>query len=421
MKDKKDYYLNDFYIHSRDPLLFEEGVKIIAFELENFIQAIEYAIESEFDFTNMYQSIDVLLNLEEKHDKRLFLSQRFLQQLESKKIRRKAFQEEFALMISYLGDIHYRLKNTNKAIDYYQRSIQKMEQFGFMESIPALYNNLGNVWADQNRLVESNAYYQKAIDLFQLLRGKVDNPHASLEIGHLQSYINLGQNLYLLDEYEAAISPLQQALQIAENINDPMNQAIAMHRLGMVESKRHHYEIAEAHYLRAAEIYQSFNHTYGVAEISQNLGALFSAQGEIEASIRAYKNSLESFILLEEDYSQAEIYNNLGALAYEQYRLEEAQDYYLRGLQLIEGQDIPKLEAMLFQGLGGIGMEWQDWETSLFYYQKALNTYQLLEYHAGVAEIYLNLSTLNFEKGEFALCREWAEKGLTYFQERDKP
>lgn len=414
-------YLNEVYLNSNDDDLYEEGLKVILFELQNFIKTIYYAISLEEDFIHVYHIIDTVLDLEEEHEKRLYLANSYLQAINQRTtISRIDFLIEQGVLISFIGDTYYRLNKTQLAIETYQAALKVFEEYNAEESKAMALLNLGSVYADLNQLKVANEYYQQGIQILEQILGQEKYELLTpTEVSLIQSYVNLGQNYYSTREYEVAIHYQEKAIQLAEKVGDSFNKAIALQRLGLIAVKMHNYAAAQQYYLDAAEIYNTYHYTYGIGEINQNLGYLFDEIGETEAAIEAYKQSLEIFIILEDDYKQAEIFNNLASIEYKKVALPEAKFYFERALSIAQTGNNPHLLGLILQGLGSVYLDSQDIQNSISYYDKALSQFQQINAESGIADIYLNFSSLYLKAKQFDLAQNYANQALPYFEKQN--
>ena len=406
-------YINDVYLNSGDEALYEEGLKVVLFELHNFMQTIHFAIEVKEDFIHLFHLVDIVLDIEEEHEKRLFLANLYLKKLD--KLRRISidFKIERAVLISIKGDIYYRLGALQQAIESYQIALKDFILYKAKESEVMVLINLGNVYSDLNQIERGNEYYEKGISLLKTTLDKQEeNTLVKSEVTLIQSYINLGQNYYILRNFDQASDYQRKAIALAEQIGDEYNKAIAFHRLGLVEVKKKHFTTAQEYYLEAAKIYDIYHDTFSIGEINQNLGYIYSEIGKAEKAIEAYKQALEVFIFYEDDVKQAEMYNNLASIAFEGDALKEALSYYKRALNIMVDRENPLLKGMIYQGMGSVYMSDELYMDSQECYQQALSQFKSIEHEDGIADIYLNYSSLYLRLNEYGKVREYASLAL---------
>ncbi|KAK4233637.1 acyl transferase/acyl hydrolase/lysophospholipase [Achaetomium macrosporum] len=190
-------------------------------------------------------------------------------------------------------------------------------------------HSLGVLYADQGRLEEAEAMYQRA------LRGK----EKALGQGHtstLRTVNNLG-NLYVgQGQLEEAEAMYQRALQGFEEAPGPdhMSNLDTVNNLGILYGR---LQEAETMYQRALQGYEKAlgpDHTSTLNTVN-NLGLLYADEGRLEQAEAMYQRALQGKekALGRDHTSTLGTVNNLGFLYADQGRLEEAEAMYQRALQ----------------------------------------------------------------------------------------
>ena len=197
-------YLNDYYFNSNDAVLVEEGLKVVHYEMENFVQTVNFAIAAKEDFTNIFHVIDIVLNLGEEHEKRFHLASGFLSKIRKEEISDSNFHLEYGILTSFYGDICFRLHYFDEAISAYEATLDIFQKYDQSSSIAMIYTNLGSVYSHRNLLEQGNRYYEQGIEIMLENLEVSKDSLVPAEVSLIQTYINLGHNHYLLKNHNVA-------------------------------------------------------------------------------------------------------------------------------------------------------------------------------------------------------------------------
>jgi predicted O-linked N-acetylglucosamine transferase (SPINDLY family) len=190
---------------------------------------------------------------------------------------------------------HYQSGRHDLAIDCLGQALR------LRPAIPEAHNNLGIVLAEQGRLAEAAASFQKAVRL------KPDDALA---------HNNLGNVLRELGSLEEAVGHLQQALRLRPNFAEAHNN------LGIVLAQQG--KLAEA----VASYQEAVHFQPGWADAHSNLGNALQEQGHLAEA----EASLQQALRLKPDLANA--YYNLGIVLAKQRRLEEATAHLQQALRI---------------------------------------------------------------------------------------
>ncbi|MBE9032936.1 CHAT domain-containing protein [filamentous cyanobacterium LEGE 11480] len=141
-------------------------------------------------------------------------------------------------------------------------------------------------------------------------------------------------------QYQAAISPVEAALQIQQQILGDRHPDVAssLNNLALMYAFQGRYEQAEPLYLQALDLRKSLlgNHHPQVATSLNNLAGLYVSQGRYEKAEPMYLQALDlRKSLLGDRHPQVPVsLNNLAGLYLNQGRYEQAEPLYLQALDL---------------------------------------------------------------------------------------
>ncbi|KAG7289879.1 hypothetical protein NEMBOFW57_006256 [Staphylotrichum longicolle] len=239
--------------------------------------------------------------------------------------------------IQMLGALYADQGRLEEAEAMYNRALQGKEKALGRDHTSTLntVNNLGALYADQGRLAEAEAMYNRALQGYEKALGR---DHTST----LNTVNNLG-NLYVgQGRLEEAEAKYQRALQGYEKAlrRDHTSTLNTVNNLGNLYRQQGRLEEAEAMYQRALEGYEKTlgrDHTSTLSTVN-NLGNLYVGQGRLEEAEAMHQRALEGFekALGRDHTSTLNMVNSLGLLYMDQRRLAEAEAMYQRALQGLE-------------------------------------------------------------------------------------
>ncbi|CAF2991378.1 unnamed protein product [Rotaria sp. Silwood2] len=155
-----------------------------------------------------------------------------------------------ALIYSYFGLIHKEKGENNKALSFYNRSIQIFEKYFFhdYQNRAINYGNIGEVYRNMGKYPDSLSYYQKALELQNLFL-PYDHPYRGIIYNDIALvYSQLGDEIN-------ALSYFQQTLQNQEKClpsNHP-HVSITYSNIGQLYQLKGEYPVALSFYQKALE------------------------------------------------------------------------------------------------------------------------------------------------------------------------
>ncbi|KAN0067790.1 TPR-like protein [Elaphomyces granulatus] len=233
-----------------------------------------------------------------------------------------------------LGRLYANQDKLDESEKMYQRALQGYEKAWGPDHMSTLdtVNNLGLLYADQGKLDEAEKMYQRA------LQGK----EKALGAGHtstLHEVNNLGMLYDSQGKLDEAEKMYQRALQGKEKAwgPDDMSTLDTVNNLGILYANQGKLDEAEKMYQRALQGKERAlgpDHT-STLETVNNLGLLYKSQGKLDEAEKMYQRALQGKekALGLDHTSTLDTVNNLGILYKSQGKLDEAEKMYQRALQ----------------------------------------------------------------------------------------
>ncbi len=177
------------------------------------------------------------------------------------------------------GMVYADIQEYGKALDIYNRSIQKFTELGLNGRIATTFTKIGTVLMEQGKLEDAREYFTNALQMHaregfaygqaeaqnrlgtlfllegeteqaehHLRRAKALSEHIDDRDGLISSQIQFGIMLRLQGNYEEAREELEQALEVAEDRRLKKYQLLALQELKLLEKQRGNLEKALLYY-----------------------------------------------------------------------------------------------------------------------------------------------------------------------------
>jgi tetratricopeptide (TPR) repeat protein len=194
---------------------------------------------------------------------------------------------DFTLYV--VGNNYLSLKQYQKAMEYYRRSIDIGERYGFYNNLSDVYISLVELYAFLNQFERAEAAGENAIKYAYLL----DNAFMLM-----RSYLSVGELQIQTNNYPAAIENIQKSIEVATpNFGDGFFLSKAYKSLGRAYAQNEQYKEAYAAFAK----FDSLNSIVFTAEADQRIAQL---QTEFEVAQKENTIQLQETKLLQQRTSQ---------------------------------------------------------------------------------------------------------------------
>jgi tetratricopeptide (TPR) repeat protein len=141
-----------------------------------------------------------------------------------------------------IGIIHHKVGLYEKAIKYYNKSLDHMPKENQQYNIAQLYWDLGKTYREAKQYKEAEENFVKSAGI----QKELGNQEELADV-----YNSLGNLFKETGAYEKALNYLSQSLAISESINHAELRTLALHNTGYVLYQQKKYTEAKAYYTKA--------------------------------------------------------------------------------------------------------------------------------------------------------------------------
>lgn len=168
-----------------------------------------------------------------------------------------------------LGAYDLALQSLLEAARYFEKGPPTME-------LASCYNTIGNVHFELKDVDKALEYHRKSLVIRQNIHYKK---------GIAIALTNIGSDYMLLGEYDSALIYLNRSLALKEEIGDKKLIAFTLDPLGKVHFLQHDFDKAKNYYQRSLALKQEIEDAKGMATTLNNLGALYLEWQKYDSAI----------------------------------------------------------------------------------------------------------------------------------------
>jgi len=232
--------------------------------------------------------------------------------------------------ILYVADIDTLEKLSRKTIEIADRELSKSttseeEKNALRRSLARALNNIGYVHDIKGDIPRALEYYNRALNVLQLLGSKEGIASAMNSMAYL--YINQGDSAKALEYYH-------KSLKVEEEIGSKEKMATSLKSIGAIYGNQNDLTLALEYYHRSLDIYKEINYKEGMASSLNNIGAIHSGEGDSTKALFFFKESFTIKEALGDQEGMAYTLSIMGNLYETMDHPESALNYYRRSLAI---------------------------------------------------------------------------------------
>jgi tetratricopeptide (TPR) repeat protein/AraC-like DNA-binding protein len=233
---------------------------------------------------------------------------------------------EMGLVNYYYGLAHQDLGNFYQALEYYIKAIPYLEQIEDAQIAP-IYSDMGRLYNSTKDYESSLYYYQKAIDVAEMI---ADEKLLS------KYYSNIGTSYESIDSTSLAIGYYQKGLELAEKMGEARRIAQNLMNLGNVYMKLKEHRLAQEYYEQSLEICKEQSIDYGVLLNYMNISENARRWGQHTLALKMQNNAMELVEKMQLPLERAAILTNRASLYFDMGQHREAY------LALLEAENLER-------------------------------------------------------------------------------
>lgn len=252
------------------------------------------------------------------------------------------FKKYLASGYNNLGVLFYQKSNYEKAIYYFEKTIEIDQEINDMSLIPTALNNLGFIFKQQGNILKALDYYHRALEINK----KIDDKE---EIALM--YNNIGSLYFKQKEFEKALNYFREALLIEKTNGSEKGIARVYSNIGSVYKVQNKPKEALEYYNESYKKYSEIGLKKGQATSLSKIAViefdLRKQEGninkeELDYLLLKHKQALAMFEVEKDNEAVAYSLCNIANLYKEQGNLVLAKEYGLKSLALAQKIGFPE-------------------------------------------------------------------------------
>ena len=258
-----------------------------------------------------------------------------------------------------------------------------------------------------NFAIERDAY-QQAIDICNFLINYLPPQGYPRARAYLQEAIGRAYRLgQFEDNHTEAIKAYQRGLSLLKSANDPETQVKILNGLALSYRALNQLEAAQADFNQAVDIAQQLNDRSLLATVSHTGGVIAMAAGNFAEASENYRTSLSHYEKLGEPSGIIQTILNLGYSMLLTDHPEQALPYYNRALKLAEEvRDYWGISVALLN-MGEIARVRGEYDNARDYFERSLSMSERVGNESNIAINILNLGMLALSNQNYPEARPY--------------
>ncbi len=306
-----------------------------------------------------------------------------------------------------------RLAETNAALGYDSDAEQASRKaMDLSQQLPEAEQYL--IEANHARIVKDNA---KAIQAYENLaksapdntdveyalanlysdKGDFDNARDQLskmlkaDPKNLNALLAMGQLEVRAGKAQAALDPLNRALSLTVEVDNPEEKAKILQGIGMAYEVLNKFDEALRNFQQSIDINHALGNKGGVAASLREVANVQASQGKSDAALISYGQALNLNREIGAKKSIADTYIDMGVLLEGRGQYDKALQLYKESLQMQRDLGDESNQGVCLNNIGNVYLAQGKTDDALTYYQQALQLREKLGVAIDVAETLHNL------------------------------
>ena len=231
---------------------------------------------------------------------------------------------EIATITNYLGDSYFERESYSIALDNYYKSYKIFQQFGDEINVAYSYLDIGAIYFEQNLSTIANNYYEKAKEIFQ----KNDDKR-----GLSFTYDKIGFALLKQGDENGALQHFIDSDYFRKGLKDTLLSALSSKNISEVYLLSEEYEKAISFLDEASEKFKAINSPLNIADADFKIGRIYLSNDEYDKAIEYYNSALENYRPFEKHHEIALTYNELAKAYLGKKKTKQLKEFASKALE----------------------------------------------------------------------------------------
>lgn len=287
-----------------------------------------------------------------------------------------------ALALDLGGNIHNRLGEWRKALDYHLEAVLLWEAIGRRGWQANTHEKIGQLYRNLNEGQKALDSYDKALRLYEVTQDRNGEADVLNNIGLV--YKGDGDRTKALEYYERALA-------IYKTVADPVDEANTLFNVGRIHASTGERRKALDYYLRAVKLYRTAGDRGREADTLTDVGDTHDALGERQKAIEYYDRALSLYRGDSNRQGEADVLTKLGDSYFSLIERRKALGYHNLAAELYRAGGQRGFEAGAHLTAGNIRYALGEMDKAVDSYRRALSLYKAAGDRRGQATALANI------------------------------
>lgn len=228
-----------------------------------------------------------------------------------------------------------------------------------------------------------------------------------------------GESLWRLGKYDEAQHKLNNALQIAEEIDSIELSGWCHHQLGIIHDIQARYTLSLEHLQTAIDKWRTLNNANLLSVSLNSLGVVYNSMGDLPAAQHSYEQALTICNAINNRHLQSFLLNNLSTITLKQGDYSGAQYYLQLGIELATLTGNRMSQAQIYTNMGRAHFLQGELEQSSAHLEKSLHIAQSMGDQLTTSLALLNLANTKSASGKFEEANSLYDQALQLSQKNN--
>ncbi len=305
--------------------------------------------------------------------------------------------------VSSIAVSYYHLSNTEKAKEYFLKSITLFEETRQYKKQAKNIHNLGSLYFHENEYQTSISHFKDVLKVKKI----DDYPELIAE-----TYMDIGVNYYRLGEYSKALDNYLLSKNYYDKTANNDNYKNLLNRMGVLYYSKGEYDTAIKYLLMVLEMDEVSADTLRMGTVNSNIGSIYFKNNEFENALDHYKLAKEFYTVAGENKYVISTMINMGKVFEKMNNPDSSLNMFLKAKSIALKIDNKLSLSTIDHNLGGFYFKKGVCDTALNYYFSALEYKEKIGNKNGMIMIYNSIGDVYTYQGRYSDAINYYNKSL---------
>ena len=234
--------------------------------------------------------------------------------------------------------------------------------------------------------------------------------HAGNQSKKARALLYGGVNYWAMGDYDNSLKYYDSTLRIAEKAGDRKMTSFALNNIGMILQEEGEYAKAMNNFEQALVIMKAQNDKVECAKIINSIGKLYTDLHKYPEALVNYQKVFDLIKNTSEQKLLLWVLNDIGEVYGQIHQPSKALDYFSQALHIARTINNPVGLARIYNNMGRVYLAQRNYVASGNSFHQALAFAQAAKAHDQVMAIWLNLSGLHEQKGDYQQALQYYKR-----------